>query len=170
MDWKDISGAVGKAAPLLGTLLGGPAGAAVGGLVASALGTGNDPGEVSAALGNPDALVKLRQIEADRAVKLQELLTDQAKAVIADTQNARQREIDMAKVSQAPWFVPSITTVLALVVVVGGGYMFFNIPDTDTRYAIVATVTSVLGYYFGTTANSSRKTELLAQSPPVSSR
>jgi hypothetical protein len=32
MDWKDISGLVGKAAPVLGTLLGGPAGGAIGGI------------------------------------------------------------------------------------------------------------------------------------------
>lgn len=83
MDWKDISGAVGKAAPILGTLLGGPAGAAVGGLIASALGTSNDPGDVSAALASPDALVKLREIETKRQVDLQGLLTTQAQAEIA---------------------------------------------------------------------------------------
>lgn len=163
MDWKDLAGIVGKAAPALGTLLGGPAGAAVGGLIASALGTANAPEDVAAAVKDPEALVKLRQIEADKATKLQELITEQAKAIIADTQNARQREIELAKISQAPWFVPSVTTALALIVVVGGGWMFFNIDNTDTRYALVATVTSVLGYYFGTTANSNRKTELLAQ-------
>lgn len=163
MDWKDIAGTVGKVAPLLGTLLGGPAGAAVGGLVASALGTAAAPDDVAAALATPDALVKLRQIEADRSTKLQELATDQAKAQIADVQNARQREIEIAKVSSSPWWVPSVTTVLAFVVVVGGGWMFFAIPDTDTRYAIIAVVTSVLGYYFGTNQSSARKTELLAQ-------
>ena len=44
MDWKDIAGTVGKAAPLLGTLLGGRAGAAVGSIIASALGTGGSAG------------------------------------------------------------------------------------------------------------------------------
>jgi hypothetical protein len=89
MEWKDIASAVGKAAPLLGTLLGGPAGAAVGGIVASALGTGNSPEEVSAALANPEAAVKLREIEASRTTRLQELATDQVKAELAAaTQNA----------------------------------------------------------------------------------
>lgn len=83
MNWSDIAGMVGKSAPLLGTLLGGPAGAAVGGIIASVLGTGNTADEVSAALANPDAAVKLRQIEADRQTKLAELATDQAKAEIA---------------------------------------------------------------------------------------
>lgn len=85
MEWRDIASVVGKAAPLLGTLLTGPVGSAVavGGMIASALGTGNNPEEVSAALGNPDNLVKLRQIESDQKVRLQELATDQAKAELA---------------------------------------------------------------------------------------
>ncbi len=89
MDWKDIAGAVGKAAPLLGTLLGGPAGAAVGGLIASALGTASDPAEVQAAIANPDALVKLREIEANNQVRLRELTVQQANSELqAATQNA----------------------------------------------------------------------------------
>lgn len=167
MDWKDLAGTVGKVAPLLGTLLGGPGGAAIGGIVASALGTAAAPDEVAAVLANPDSLVKLRQIEADRAVKLEELAADQAKAQIVDVQNARQREIEMAKAVGAPWWVPTTTTVLAFIVVGGGGWMFFAIPDTDTRYAIIAVVTSVLGYYFGTNQASARKTELLAQAQPL---
>lgn len=75
MDWKDLATTVGRAAPMLGTLLGGPAGAAVGGLIASALGSGGTPDEVSQALvANPDAAVKLKQIETERQTKLQELV------------------------------------------------------------------------------------------------
>lgn len=84
MKWADIAGAVGKAAPLLGTLLAGPAGGAVGGLIASALGSPADPAAVSEALTtNPEAVVKLRQVEADRQVKLQELVEQTAQAEIA---------------------------------------------------------------------------------------
>lgn len=84
MDWKDLAGMVGKAAPLLGTLVGGPAGGAIGGIIAAALGTAATPDAVSQALTvNPDAAVKLAQIEADQRTKLQELATDQAKAEIA---------------------------------------------------------------------------------------
>lgn len=82
MDWKDIAGIVGKAAPLLSTLLGGPAGAAlsVGGMIASALGTGNTPEEVAVALRDPASMMKLREIEARRQVELEGLATDLAKA------------------------------------------------------------------------------------------
>ena len=75
MDWSDIKDAVGSTAPLLGTLLGGPAGGAVGALIASALGVGNTPSEVTAALTtDPDIAVKLKQIEKERQVELQTLL------------------------------------------------------------------------------------------------
>lgn len=99
MDWKDVAGTVGKAAPILGTLLGGPAGGAIGGIIASALGTEATPSAVSQALQvNPDAAVKLAQIESDQKVKLQELATDQAKAELAA---ATQQASDVNKTMQA---------------------------------------------------------------------
>lgn len=87
MDWKDIQGDIAAAAPVLGTLIGGPAGAAIGSLVASALGASNDPAAVQQALKtNPDAAVKLRQIEADQATRLQELtVTAENNRLVADT-------------------------------------------------------------------------------------
>ena len=61
MNWSDIGNIVGKAAPIVGTLLGGPAGAAVGALVASALNVSNDPDSVNSALAaSPDALVRIK--------------------------------------------------------------------------------------------------------------
>lgn len=84
LDWKDIAGTIGKTAPILGTLIGGPYGAAVGGLVASILRTGSSADEVSQALAeNPDAAVKLRQIESDNQVKLHDLVLTHAAAMYA---------------------------------------------------------------------------------------
>jgi hypothetical protein len=112
----------------------------------------------------PDQLTQIKQWELTNETELAKLRVEDNridlevfKAEVADKSSARQREIDMAKVSQAPWFVPSVTTLLALIVVIGGGYMFFTIEDKDSRYVIIATVTTVLGYYFGTTQNSGRK-------------
>lgn len=87
MEWKDIAKVVGSSAPLLGGLLGGPAGAAIGSIVSNALGTGNTPDEVSQALAvNPDAAVKLKQIEATRQVELQTLMVQvEANRLAADT-------------------------------------------------------------------------------------
>lgn len=83
MKWSDIAGIVGQAAPILGTLLAGPAGGAVGALIASSLRVGNSASEVSAALANPDAAVKLKQIEKDRQVELQGLAVAHAANVLA---------------------------------------------------------------------------------------
>ena len=75
MEWKDIANVVGKAAPILGTLLGGPAGAAVGGLISTALGVDLTPDAVSAALTqNPDTLLKLKQLQIDHEDNLQSLM------------------------------------------------------------------------------------------------
>lgn len=90
MEWKEIASTVGKIAPLLGPLLAGPAGVAVtiGGVIASALGVDNTPDAVSQAISiNPDAAVKLAQIEKDKTVELQGLAVTSASNILAaDTQ------------------------------------------------------------------------------------
>lgn len=123
MNWQDIAGKVGAVAPLLGTLLGGPAGGAIGGVIASALGTGNTPSEVAQALANPDALVRLREVEAARATRLAELATEQASAELAAvTQNAGDINATMrAEASAERWpqytWRPAIGFAVALAVV-----------------------------------------------------
>jgi hypothetical protein len=89
MDWKDLAEKVSGFAPLLGGLLGGPAGAAVGSIIASTLGTSASPSDVAQALvTNPDAAIKLKQIEVDQSVKLQELaVTAENNRLTAETAN-----------------------------------------------------------------------------------
>lgn len=180
MDWKDVASTVGKAAPLLGTLLGGPAGAAVGGLIASAIGAGNDPADVAQALANPDALVKLKQIESDRTVRLQELLEQHAAGELA----ARTAELQTAAADRADARKTQVQTrsripgALAIVITLG----FFGIlavmmlglwKSSDNQALLImlgALGTSwgaVVNYYFGSSAGSARKDELLAQSSPA---
>ena len=63
--WESIKETVGSIAPLAGTLLGGPAGGAVGAMLASALGVNNSPDAVAEAISaDPQAAIKLRQIES----------------------------------------------------------------------------------------------------------
>lgn len=87
MEWKDIAKTVGVAAPILGTLLGGPAGAAIGAIVASSIGVGATPDEVGQALAvNSDAAVKLKQIEVTRQTELQGLVVQaEQNRLAADT-------------------------------------------------------------------------------------
>lgn len=85
--WQGIAEDVAQAAPLLGTLIGGPAGAAVGGLVAHALGTPAQPDAVRAAVqSDPQAAVKLQQMALDNQVQLQQLaITAEQNRLAADT-------------------------------------------------------------------------------------
>jgi hypothetical protein len=168
MDWKDIAGAVGKAAPILGTLLGGPAGGAVGGLIASALGTGNDPAEVQAALASPEAVLKLREVEARRQVELQALAVDMAKAELAastaDRASAREREVNTGDT-----LTPRT---LAMLVTVGffgvlAWLLSYGKPNTggDALLVMLGALggawASIISYYFGSSAGSAAKTEIL---------
>lgn len=101
MNWSDVAGAVGKAAPVLGTILGGPAGGAVGGLIAAALGTTASPDAVAAAVANdPEAAVKLREIETTHAAKLQEIQLETTRAELADVASARMRDVELAKLGR----------------------------------------------------------------------
>jgi len=104
MNWSTIGNLVGKAAPLVGGLLGGPAGAAAGKMVADFLGTEPTPEAVSEALkADPEAFVKLRQMETEKETELARLASEDYRAGInaavesekigaADRENARDRE------------------------------------------------------------------------------
>ena len=63
--WDSIKDTVGSVAPIAGSLIGGPAGPAIGSMIAAALGVSNTPDAVAAAIkSDPQAAIKIRQIEA----------------------------------------------------------------------------------------------------------
>ena len=78
--WESIKSLIGSAAPLIGTLIGGPIGAGVGGLVANALGVENTPQAIEQELmNNPDALLALNELEMDHQVEFKQLALEHAK-------------------------------------------------------------------------------------------
>lgn len=93
MDWKALGKKIASiGAPLLGGAIGGPAGAALGGIVAEALGVEtNDPNEIALAIDkDPAAAVKLKEIQAQERIRLQEIASAQALAEIqAETEQHR---------------------------------------------------------------------------------
>lgn len=160
MNWSDIGNIVGKTAPIVGTLLGGPAGAAVGALVADVLGVQSEPGAVSAALaGNPDALVRIQELQVNAKVQLQQLAVTaesnrlqaeaaQYTAEAADRDSARQ----LAAKQPNDFVRPTLTMIMlfgSLFVVVAIMLGWANEAITDPTAAL--TVGTVLGLWLGMT-------------------
>lgn len=153
---------------MVGTLIAGPAGGAVGALVASALGVANEPSAVNEALKtNPEAAVKLAQIESDERVKLQGMLVDQAGREIdasvraaADVNKSIQTEAASEHWPTYGWrpaigFAVAIAVFLSVLTVFGAyGALIFtgntqgleNLPGILAAVAgIIAVVSPILG-------------------------
>jgi hypothetical protein len=161
MNWKSLAKNVGQAAPLLGAVLGGPAGSAIGALVSSALGVDNDPAAVANAMASPETLVKLKQIESDHRADLEQMALEVTKAELSDKANARQAH----RHSPMPMIV---TGALTFIFAVALYFMFTTeIPQSnrDLAYVMLGQLSALWGasvtYWVGTTRSSAEKTRLL---------
>ncbi|HEY2022488.1 hypothetical protein [Paraburkholderia sp.] len=179
MDWSKVATNIGNTAPLLAGLVGGPVGlgvTAAAAIISHALGTPSDPTIVATALNDPGALDKIRQAESANSLQLQQLMVTAAQATLAhETDMARLAADDRAGaramgVANRDW----VPKVLAMAVTTG----FFGIlllmafkPLPGSNKDLVNVVVgalgtawiSIIGYYFGTSVGSMRKTELLAK-------
>lgn len=157
MNWGDIAGVVGKAAPILGGILGGPAGAAVGGLISTALGTAATPDAVSEAiLRDPNAALKLKELETNSKVELQKLAVTaeqnriqaaaaQFAAEAADRDSARR----LAAQQPQDWVRPTITVLLLAGAIAIVWFVFSGMAEGLLRDATASlTVGTVIGYWF----------------------
>lgn len=116
----------------------------------------------------PEQLMAVKQIEFEHEKLLIEAQTEGRKldiqevmAYLGDADSARKREISIATAEGAPLLNKVIAPVLAIVVVVGGGFMLWHSEDGDTKMALVGLITMVLGYYFGTSMGSTKSQQLL---------
>jgi hypothetical protein len=157
MNWNDVAGVVRSAAPILGGVLGGPAGAAVGAIVAKALGTEATPDAVSTALLNePNAATKLRELEINSTVQLQQLAVtaeqtrlkaagEQYAAEAADRDSARK----LASGQRNDWVRPTITLFLVLGAI---GIVYYVLSGSAAALLKDATASltigTVIGYWF----------------------
>lgn len=174
MDWKELGRlVVEKGAPLLGGVLGGPGGAALGGVVASMF--GGDPENpkalAQAIQGNPDAAVKLRELEARHQERLEELALEEKRAYLADRQDARARDVSLAKAKGGNWRgdALAVIAILGLVALILA-LLFVQIPQGPARDVLlmlsgglVAIVKDVYAFEFGSSRGSKDKDAALAQ-------
>ena len=170
-DWKEV---LGKLAPTAATLLGGPfAGLAVGAVVkALGLPEGTTQEDVQKTVEqglSGEQLLKLRLAEidiqqhlADNNIKLEEIAS-------SDRDSARKREMEIKD---------NTPKVLAYGVTLGFfstlGALMTGQVDTTGREVLLVMVgslgtawTGIIAYYFGSSAGSKAKTDLLAKAPPV---
>jgi len=181
MNWSDLKPIVAKAAPILGTLVGGPAGAAAGGLIAAALGVSNDPDSVSTALlQNPDAYVKLQEIEANNRVQLQQLLVTaeanrlsasnaQYAAEAADRDSARKLAAQQPRDLMRPGLAIAIVALSAYIVyVVMSGKIEGILKDPNSALTIgtlmgyiISELKQVYGFYFGMTKEATAQNQAI---------
>ena len=114
--WDNIKELIGTSAPVIGTLLGGPAGGAVGGLISKVLGVDNTPEAIELALmNNPDALLKIKELETSKELAIlqaelenkridvgsvidnRKLDNEKDQMFLSDKQSARSRQTDSEK-------------------------------------------------------------------------
>jgi hypothetical protein len=185
--FKSLATMLGTVAPTLATMLGGPlAGTAVAALEGA---FGLQPGGGSDAITKvvqgggmtPDALAAVRaadqkhaEVLAQQGIDLAKLNADHEAAMAqsdaGDRDSARKREIAVRGTTTPAlaWLVVAASVALGAAVVLGA------VTKDPAQATLVGTVIGyvfseakqVLAYYFGTTADSGRKTELLAQSTP----
>lgn len=149
--WDSIKNIIGKSAPLVGSLIGGPAGGAVGSLIANAIGTDNDPIAIETALSSdPNLLLKVKQLEYDYKTELQKMAIEaqnvelKAEAQrLADVQDARAKHKD----SKMP---ATLTFILSAMVALMFGALFFEPPSSDYSQVLIMITGTVMGA-FGTT-------------------
>lgn len=106
MEWSDVAETVGKVAPVLGSALAGPAGGAVGGLVARALGVTETPEALAGATQNTEQRAELLRIENEHKREVLSLtLNAQAKQEAEQTvQLQATQETMRAELGTQGWF------------------------------------------------------------------
>lgn len=162
LSWEKVGRAIADAAPILGGLAGGPAGSAVGQLIASTLGTAADPDTVLATINaNPDTLLKIKQLEADEREHIRNMQLETLKAELGDTQNARQ--------AHANHWMPEIITLAlgAMTCAMGAAIIYMPIPEGSRDIAIqfggqlLLMFGTAVAYWIGTSRSSFNKDQAL---------
>jgi hypothetical protein len=155
---------IAHAAPLLGNALAGPGGAAVGEVIAAKFGGDiQTPNTLQALIqSDPEATVKLKQIEADHEVELQRLTlqaaTQQCQETLQDRASARQREVATATIPTAqrertPAVLAYLLTMGLFMVLLA--LLFVPLPGENAHviWGLVSSLATVwvgaMGYYHG---------------------
>ena len=164
MDWSDVGKKIiSVGAPLLGGALGGTAGAAIGQVVASQFGlTEASPDKVLEAItADPEARLKLTELEFRHSERLIELENEYFKLQTEDVQQARG-------IHQHHWMPSAITMVMcAMFGAIVGALFIWAVPGDNKDIVVYITgqvsgiLTSCVTYWVGSTRASANKDSLI---------
>jgi hypothetical protein len=171
--WGSIKSMAGKVLPILGNAIIPGVGGVAGSLIAEALDADpNDPADIEMKLANatPEQIARLKERAMDHKETLMQISADLDKAYIADTQDARKREIEIQKSggSNKPMYILATIIVLGFFALVA--IMIFRttaIPESTKPLAYIllgslaASFNQVVQYFFGSSKSSSDKTKML---------
>lgn len=169
--WYNIKELIGTSAPVIGTLLGGPAGGAVGGLISKVLGVDNTPEAIELALmNNPDALLKIKELETSKELAIlqaelehkridvgsvidnRKLDNEKDQMFLSDKQSARSRQTDSekatGKVDVALYVIAGVIVVAFFVSILA--LIFITLDKQSGTYELLLMLFGALTTKFGT--------------------
>ena len=170
---KTFGPLIGSVAPTIATALGGPiAGMAIKALSGALFGHQDGTEEdIMTALANPtgDQLTALKKIDADFKIQMKQLDIDLVRITVDDRKSAR----DMQVVTKS-WLVPTLATMIiaAFIAVTFATLMGYAKIESALAGTLVGYISAkaelVLSFYFGSSAGSEKKDEMLYKSTPGS--
>jgi hypothetical protein len=174
----DFLNVVKAVAPWIATALGGPLGGMAVEAAANALGVSDKTVDaVKAAItgATPEQMLALKKADQDFALQMQALgfknITDLEAIAADDRKDARAMQV--AKPSNVPALLSILVTAGYFAILIGMMTGSLKVSDSQALLIMLGSLGTawggVMAFWFGTTANSSRKTELIAQAPPVKS-
>ncbi len=173
MSWTNVIKTV---APWIGTALGGPLGGMAVGAIADAFDlTDKSRENVLQVLkgATPEQMALLKQADLDFQVKMQELgykqLSDLEAIAAKDRADARAMQVTTR--SNVPAVLSISVTVGYFLILIGMMLGYFKVEDSQALLIMLGSLGTawgmVMAFWFGTTNNNGRMTDMLAKAEPV---
>lgn len=174
MDLSNLGKTVAKFAPLLGSILPIPGGAMIGELIAHEFGgNANNPDDLTARIvADPNAEVKLAEIQANCKVQLQQIAMQNAQnelaAQTAEIESDRLDRADARKNNNRS-YMPEMVTFIIIVGFFGCFYMLLELNptarDQQVLFMMLGTISTAFGgavtYWLGSSAGSRNKDQAI---------
>jgi hypothetical protein len=163
-------------APWIGTAVAGPLGGMAVEAAANALGLSDkttDALKAAISGATPEQMLALKKADQDFQLQMQALgfkqVADLEAIAAGDRKDARAMQV--ANRSKVPAVLSVLVTIGYFSVLVGMMMGWLKVSDSQALLLMLGSLTTgwgvVMAFWFGTTADSGRKTELLAQAQPV---